>query len=109
VKLPALVAWGGRDHTTPRRCAEAWVRALPRSELYVSRWGSHAWLITHAAEFAGQVADFIRRSAEQWRYEAARRAVEDAGQEVTIESAPRAADPATGMAVAGVPVVTGTG
>jgi pimeloyl-ACP methyl ester carboxylesterase len=109
VKLPALVAWGARDHTTPRRSAEAWERALPRSELYLSPGGSHAWLITHAGEFAARVADFIRRSAEQWRYEAARRAVEDAGQEVTIESAPRAVDPATGMAVAGIPVVAGTG
>lgn len=61
VAAPALLAWGARDHTVPLRCLAEYARHLPRVERYVSAAGSHAWLITHPAEFAAAVAGFVRR------------------------------------------------
>jgi pimeloyl-ACP methyl ester carboxylesterase len=62
VVVPALVAWGARDHTTPPASARTYARCLPRAEVYVSAGGSHDWPITDPAEFAAAVAGFIRRT-----------------------------------------------
>jgi pimeloyl-ACP methyl ester carboxylesterase len=67
VKVPVLLAWGVRDHTVPVRCAEGYARHLPRAETYVSSAGSHAWLITHPAEFAAAVAGFAGRRVDRTR------------------------------------------
>lgn len=60
VHVPVLLAWGGQDHTMPLRCAQAYRRHLPDARLYVSRSGSHDWLITNADEFAGLVSGFAK-------------------------------------------------
>jgi pimeloyl-ACP methyl ester carboxylesterase len=59
VKVPALVAWGRRDHTLPPRCAAAYARSLPDAAVYLSG-GSHDWIISRADEFAGVVGRFVR-------------------------------------------------
>jgi pimeloyl-ACP methyl ester carboxylesterase len=59
VKVPALVAWGRRDHTLPSRCAAAYARRLPAAAVYLSG-GSHNWTISRADEFAGVVGRFVR-------------------------------------------------
>jgi pimeloyl-ACP methyl ester carboxylesterase len=100
VAVPALVAWGARDHTLPRRCAELYAKYLPRAEVYVSPGGSHCWPVTHAAEFARVVAEFVRRTVEQRRREVARAAVTEAARHVEIESASRTLNPAARLAVA---------
>lgn len=65
VGVPALLAWGSRDHTIPPACADIYARHLPRAELYVSPRGSHCWPITHPDEFAGAVAGFVHRTTVQ--------------------------------------------
>jgi pimeloyl-ACP methyl ester carboxylesterase len=62
VGVPALVAWGDRDHTVPPAAADAYARLLPRAEVYWCRGGTHCWPITRPAEFAARVTDFIRRT-----------------------------------------------
>jgi pimeloyl-ACP methyl ester carboxylesterase len=63
-KVPALVAWGARDHTIPPRCAAALRDAIPNAELYVSPRGSHDWLLDRAEEFTAVLRDFVRRTGE---------------------------------------------
>lgn len=63
VAVPALIAWGTRDHTYPQECAARYARLLPQAEVYLSTGGAHAWPITHAAEFAAVVGAFIRRTS----------------------------------------------
>jgi pimeloyl-ACP methyl ester carboxylesterase len=59
VRAPTLLAWGARDHTIPVRCAHALREVIPTASMYVSRDGSHDWLIDRAPEFAGVLRDFI--------------------------------------------------
>lgn len=59
VAAPTLVAWGRRDYTLPIRCAYALRDAIPGSSLYISRDGSHDWMIDRAAEFAEAVRQFM--------------------------------------------------
>lgn len=59
VPVPALVAWGARDHTTPPRCGDALAALLPRPHQYTSPTGSHDWIITHPGEFAEAVEAFV--------------------------------------------------
>jgi len=60
VAVPALVAWGARDHILPPRCAAAYARHLPRPSLYLSPRGAHEWMIYHPHEFAEVLGGFIR-------------------------------------------------
>lgn len=58
VKIPALVAWGVRDHTLPPRHAAEFAALLPGARVYFSAVGSHDWVITRADEFAAAVEAF---------------------------------------------------
>jgi pimeloyl-ACP methyl ester carboxylesterase len=58
VSIPTLVAWGERDHTLPPRCAAEFARILPVTRVYLSRRGSHNWLIQRPDEFAAAVGEF---------------------------------------------------
>jgi pimeloyl-ACP methyl ester carboxylesterase len=58
VAVPALVVWGGRDHTTPPRCAAVFTRLLPDADLHVSPRGAHGWAIDRADEFAAAIERF---------------------------------------------------
>jgi pimeloyl-ACP methyl ester carboxylesterase len=60
VGVPALVAWGARDHILPPRCADVFARHLPRATVYRSPRGAHEWIVYRAAEFAGVLDRFIR-------------------------------------------------
>lgn len=60
VRVPALLAWGARDHTTPPAGARALARHLPDPTVYFAPRGGHSWLITHAREFADAVAGWVR-------------------------------------------------
>ena len=60
IHVPALVAWGGRDHILPPRCADEFARHLPRATVYVSPRGPHEWMISRAGEFARVLDEFIR-------------------------------------------------
>jgi pimeloyl-ACP methyl ester carboxylesterase len=70
VRVPALVAWGRRDHTTPLRGAEAYARLLPDPTVYVSPRGAHGWVIARPEEFAAAVGRFtgaaVREPAEEY-------------------------------------------
>jgi pimeloyl-ACP methyl ester carboxylesterase len=59
VTVPALLAWGYRDHTMPREGAWELLRLMPRSTLRFCRVGSHDWIITEPALFAGLVDRFV--------------------------------------------------
>ena len=59
VRAPTLLAWGARDHTIPIRCAHTLRGLIPGASLYVSRHGSHDWMIDRAPEFASVVRAFI--------------------------------------------------
>ena len=63
VKVPALIAWGARDHTLPVSAAHALRAVMPTAELHVSPHGSHDWLLDRAHEFAGVVRDFVRMTS----------------------------------------------
>ena len=52
VRVPTLLAWGSRDHTTPLRCAHALRELMPHASLYISRSGSHDWIVERPGEFA---------------------------------------------------------
>jgi pimeloyl-ACP methyl ester carboxylesterase len=62
--VPALVAWGRRDHTLPPRCAAEFARHLPNATVYLSD-GSHDWVISRAAEFAAVVGRFVRAGGSE--------------------------------------------
>jgi pimeloyl-ACP methyl ester carboxylesterase len=59
VTVPALVAWGARDHILPPRCADEFARHLPRPTIYRSQRGAHEWMIYRPAEFAEVLDQFI--------------------------------------------------
>ena len=61
VRRPTLLAWGRRDWTVPLCCGETLHRLIPDSELYISRDGSHDWLMTHPAEFAAAILAFLSK------------------------------------------------
>jgi pimeloyl-ACP methyl ester carboxylesterase len=63
VSVPALVAWGGLDHTLPLRHALEYVRILPDARVHVCKTGNHPWLITHPDEFTVAVEEFAEASA----------------------------------------------
>jgi pimeloyl-ACP methyl ester carboxylesterase len=62
VGVPALVAWGARDHLLPPRCADVFARHLVRPTLYRSARGAHEWMIDRPAEFAAALDRFIRQT-----------------------------------------------
>ena len=59
VTAPTLLAWGARDHTIPYRCALALRDVMPHATVYVSRQGSHDWIIDHAPQFADALRAFV--------------------------------------------------
>jgi pimeloyl-ACP methyl ester carboxylesterase len=59
VRAPTLLAWGARDHTIPLRCGLALRERIPHASLYVSRRGSHDWMIDRAPEFASALRAFV--------------------------------------------------
>lgn len=59
VRAPTLLAWGARDRTVPVGAARALHRLIPRSTLYVSREGSHDWLVERPGEFAQALTWFV--------------------------------------------------
>jgi len=61
VRAPTLIAWGALDHTFPPRCATALKRQMPRPTLYLSRGGSHDWIVDRPTEFAAAVREFAYR------------------------------------------------
>jgi pimeloyl-ACP methyl ester carboxylesterase len=60
IRIPTLLAWGGRDHTMPLRCARLFESILPNARRYVSPLGSHDWIVDRPAEFAAAVDSFAR-------------------------------------------------
>lgn len=61
VRPPVLLAWGAMDFVMPVAGARELAKLLPDAELYVSRRGSHDWLIERAEEFAAMVERFATR------------------------------------------------
>ena len=49
--MPTLLAWGRWDLTMPLRCASALHKSVPANRLYISRSGSHDWIVTNPHEF----------------------------------------------------------
>lgn len=60
VRVPTLAGWGRLDHTMPVACAGRIARLIPGARVYVSEKGSHDWIVTESAEFAGVVDGFVR-------------------------------------------------
>jgi pimeloyl-ACP methyl ester carboxylesterase len=59
VGTPTLLAWGADDRTMPMRCLRLLEELMPHAKVYVSRTGSHDWLITHADEFVAALEKFL--------------------------------------------------
>ena len=59
LRVPTLVAWGARDHTTPLDDARVLHGLVPGAELHVSATGSHDWLVEEAEAFARVVGEFV--------------------------------------------------
>ena len=67
VRVPTLLAWGARDHTIPPRCADVLHGLIPGATKYLSRGGSHDWLIDRAPEFATALRSFVQsHPAPRW-------------------------------------------
>lgn len=52
LRLPVVIAWGGRDSTIPLADAKRLRALLPNAEVRVRPEGSHDWLLTHPVAFA---------------------------------------------------------
>jgi pimeloyl-ACP methyl ester carboxylesterase len=63
VQVPALVVWGARDHTLPPRGAELYAGCLPGARAYLSRKGTHTWVVSQPEELARVVAAFLASAA----------------------------------------------
>ena len=60
VEAPVFLGWGAHDHTMPfPQCAQILSEAFPDAHLYVSRAGSHDWIVDLPAEFAAAVTQFL--------------------------------------------------
>jgi pimeloyl-ACP methyl ester carboxylesterase len=59
VHRPTLIAWGARDRTMPLRFAAELHHVISDASLYVSREGSHDWIVERAEEFARVVRAFV--------------------------------------------------
>lgn len=59
VHVPTLLGWGRHDHTCPLPAAQRYAEVMPMSQLYISEYGLHNWLITRPEEFADAVSSFI--------------------------------------------------
>jgi pimeloyl-ACP methyl ester carboxylesterase len=64
VRAPTLLAWGANDRTMPLRCLRLAESLMPHARVYVSRSGSHDWLITHADEFTAALGAFLAAPPE---------------------------------------------
>lgn len=62
VKAPALVVWGMRDHTLPPRGAERYATCLPGARTYLSRQGTHTWVVSQPDELARAVEAFLAQA-----------------------------------------------
>jgi pimeloyl-ACP methyl ester carboxylesterase len=58
VRAPTLIGWGALDHTFPPRAAMVLLRQMPRATLYVSKNGSHDWIVDRPTEFVAAVREF---------------------------------------------------
>lgn len=56
LRVPTVVAWGGRDRLLPARHGERLAAAVPGARFELFAGGSHAWEISHADRFAAVVA-----------------------------------------------------
>jgi pimeloyl-ACP methyl ester carboxylesterase len=63
VRVPALIAWGGKDHTMPARFAAQLQAALPRASVWRSSRGSHDWLIVQAGLFSRALRSFVEKGS----------------------------------------------
>jgi pimeloyl-ACP methyl ester carboxylesterase len=59
IRVPILLAWGGRDHTVGTSGQEHLATIIPNVETYVCPSGSHDWLLTHPQEFAKVLSTFV--------------------------------------------------
>jgi pimeloyl-ACP methyl ester carboxylesterase len=59
VTAPTLIAWGMRDHTTPSNDAQRLHAMIPGAKVYLSRTGSHDWIVDHPRDFAMMCQAFI--------------------------------------------------
>lgn len=60
VTVPTLLAWGANDHTMPLRGALKLRNVIRYSGLYVSKTGSHDWIVDHPREFVEVCQRFLR-------------------------------------------------
>jgi pimeloyl-ACP methyl ester carboxylesterase len=67
VTTPTLLAWGRHDYVEPPRSLRRLASWIPTATSYISRRGSHDWLIERPEEFSEAVERFARSA----RYEIA--------------------------------------
>ena len=58
---PTLVAWGEKDRLLPIRWAEAWMRGLPRGELWTLPECGHMPTAEKPAQAAAVLEEFLDR------------------------------------------------
>lgn len=60
LNVPTLILWGKRDHTMPLHEARCLNKLIKDSKLYVSKTGSHDWILTNPKEAAMVIKEFGR-------------------------------------------------
>ena len=55
IRVPTLLAWGGRDHTLPLAVAKRFQAVIPHARIAISDTGSHDWIIEQPTRFASIV------------------------------------------------------
>lgn len=59
IRCPVLLIYGNKDSVTPMRMGEYLLRHLPDARLQIADKAAHAPFLSHTAEFARWVQDFI--------------------------------------------------
>jgi pimeloyl-ACP methyl ester carboxylesterase len=59
ISAPTLIVWGDRDNLVPLRCAHAYERLIPDSQLLVYGDTGHNAMIERPARFNADLASFL--------------------------------------------------
>jgi pimeloyl-ACP methyl ester carboxylesterase len=64
VRVPTLIAWGGRDTVTRPSVGNRMHALIPHAHGYTYPLGNHDWLVQHPDVFTDAVADFVRTTRQ---------------------------------------------
>jgi pimeloyl-[acyl-carrier protein] methyl ester esterase len=87
IQAPTLVIAGQYDRVTLPAASLALTQALPNARSFIFRRAAHAPFLSHTAEFAGLVTDFLRGSTDSRRAGDAVTERDGPGGEVVLDTA----------------------